>query len=253
MPVIQVIDLSVGQLPIPWALLYDLPFSDSGTDEECPSIADFGPGHEAQREIPARCPYEQQHRDTDLRWRPDVLCPWGFWGLSAELQHPPYVSRCLEAVVSEDAALPRAFLMASGPDLDDALRGEHIRELDRQAPNEWTRPPLGVAQDLKNELAPESMDVIYFYCHCDYAEDAPGIGLKPYLRLDNTQPITPSVISAWAQSSAWPEPHWPRLASARGHQWVPHSRTAKRFTERLRGCIRQPGWRRRRSWYGDHH
>ena len=55
-PVIQVVDLSAGQLPIPWALLYDLPFSDSGSYEECPSIADFGPGRKEQEEIPARCP-----------------------------------------------------------------------------------------------------------------------------------------------------------------------------------------------------
>lgn len=99
--------------------------------------------------------------------------------------------------------------MASGSGLDDGLRIKHIEELDLQAPRQWMRPQIAVAQDLKEQLAPESMDVIYFYCHCDYVEDAPGIGLKPYLRFNITEPITPSVISNWAKSSAWPDPHWP--------------------------------------------
>jgi len=209
-PVIQVVDLSLGHLPVPWALLYDLPLSGSGHYEPCPSIDDFGPGSQAPGEIPLRCPYEDRHRDTDGRWRNSQLCPWGFWGLSAVLEHPPYVDRALEGFVSDAyPAQPYAFLMAIGSDLDGRLRDDHLGALDREISVRWNRPPIRIAQDLESELAAENMDVVYFYCHCDYREDAPGIGLKPYLRFNETEQVAPSDISAWALSSSWPNPHWP--------------------------------------------
>lgn len=209
-PVIQVVDLSLGHLPIPWALLYDLPFSGSGQYEPCPSINDFGPGSEAPGEFPLRCPYEDRHRDTDGRWRNAQLCPWGFWGLSAVLEHPPYVDRTLEGCVSDAyPAQPYTFLMAIGSDLDGQLRNDHVSALDREISVKWNRPPIRIAQDLESQLAAENMDVVYFYCHCDYHEDAPGIGLKPYLRFNKAEQVAPSDISAWALSSSWPIPHWP--------------------------------------------
>jgi hypothetical protein len=207
-PTIQVVDLSVGHVPIPWALLYDLPFSGLGACEPCPSIADFGPAGEGLVQIPSRCPYEDRHRDADGRWRDAQLCPWGFWGLSAALEHPPYCDRSLEEVIAEGHSAP-SFLMAVGPELDGTLREEHIAALDRQVPIDWARPPIGAIGDIRSQLADDSMDVVYFYCHCDYSEDAPGVGLIPYLRLDATEPLTPSVISAWARSAVWPNPHWP--------------------------------------------
>lgn len=207
-PVIQVVDPSERHLPIPWALLYDLPFSGSGQYEPCPSIAEFGPGGEDPGEIPARCPYEDRHRATDGRWRDAQLCPWGFWGLSAILEHPPYVDRNLEGVVAADGITP-SFLVAVGTDLDKKLSSEHISALDRQVAVTWNRPPIYVTNELRRELGQQSMDVIYLYCHCDYVQDAPGVGLKPHLRFDDTAPVTPAVISAWATSAAWPYPHWP--------------------------------------------
>jgi hypothetical protein len=123
--------------------------------------------------------------------------------------------------------------MASGPGLDPGLREEHIKELDRQAPKAWTYPPIAVAQDLKAALTPETMDIVYFYCHCDYTEAAPAVGLKPYLRFDAAQAITPSVISTWARTG-WPKP---QLLARHPLVVINGCRTAERKSSSLTGFV----------------
>ena len=85
---------------------------------------------EAAAQPPARCPYEAKHKELNQ------LCPWGFWGLSAIIEHPPSVeSRDLED--AQGRRRTPAILMSYDTKLDAALRASHIDALRAQQGPHW--------------------------------------------------------------------------------------------------------------------
>jgi hypothetical protein len=198
--VLQVLDGQHGERAIPWGLVYDLPFGGNSY-ELCPSIAEFGPRANIARPIPPHCPYSDQHRGKE------VLCPFGFWGLSCLVEQPPSPSdRDLELVISSTSDPPR-FLVTVDNSLDRSLTEEHLESLKASLGDYITSRPVANADQLGKALGPEEMDLVYCYCHCGYGTIDPSTPDRRYLQFGTAQ-IFPPQITAWAQT-VWPDPHWP--------------------------------------------
>ncbi|MFS8104937.1 hypothetical protein LFM09_48335 [Lentzea alba] len=105
----------IGETSVPWALVYDLPFVD-GPYRVCASVARFGP-FGAGGAVPADCP-EPDHSGN-------VLCPFGFWGLSSVLEQP---AGPLAWQVSPQPR-PVEVTVAVDPSLDRTLIQRHVSEL----------------------------------------------------------------------------------------------------------------------------
>lgn len=203
-PILQVVGLAEKTMPIPWALVYDLPVGGTPADYvTCPSIREFGPAALQVGDAPACCPYEQSHRD-----QADQLCPWGFWGLSAIVEHPPHVTgRDLEHVVGEGSQ-PLTVLVADDSGLAPEITHDHVESLTVSLGPAFWHPNITGREDLRRELAQEAMDVVYLYCHCDYDLASPSYGYDLRLRL-GADAFTPSDINMWTRIPPWPRPHWP--------------------------------------------
>jgi len=203
-PVLQVVGLNERTMPIPWALVYDLPVGGTPADYvPCPSIREFGPSALQVGDVPAYCPYEESHRD-----QADQLCPWGFWGLSAIVEHPPHVTgRDLEHVVGEGTQ-PLTVLVAEDNGLEARIARDHVTSLSVSLGPAFWHPDISGREDLRRALAGETMDVIYLYCHCDYDLASPSHGYDLRLRLGEDA-FTPSDVNMWTRIPPWPRPHWP--------------------------------------------
>jgi hypothetical protein len=197
-PVLQVVSLGRERLPISWAAIYDLPVdNEPGSYTPCRSIQEFGPGG-IRRDIPPRCPYEEEHRDGD-QWKLNVLCPWGFWGLSAIIEHPPSTElRDLEVRAGRTTG-PPVILMGSDPALEPRLRRQHLEALKAEHGKALLEPQVENRASVMNAIRAAQMDIFYFYCHIlddqtRPGEQAPAIGL-------GAEQVTGKDISAWARSS----------------------------------------------------
>lgn len=203
-PTLQIMDPSYEEDALLWAVVYDLPVGgDPDRYEICPAVSEFGPLSAALRShVPACCPHAMEHRG-----RGNVLCPFGFWGLSCILEQPPDVGRDLENVV---AAAPERLtvLMASDSNLDRPLTQTHVAQLKAQLPEDALAPaPVETEEALAEALGPESMDVVYFYCHSGYQRQGKG-AVSHYLNFGSYY-IEPIDVSMWARVH-WPNPHWPQ-------------------------------------------
>jgi hypothetical protein len=193
------------QHPVPWALIYDLPSpSDPASFVPCDSVKRFGPGGGWTGPIPPHCPVSDHRRELN------VLCPFGFWGLSCILEQPPSADRPISAVLADTDAPPVAVSLAVGPGLRDDLTTTHLRDLESSLPPRASvrRQDVATPQQLAELLRDETMDVAYLYCHFGYR--ALGTDVRPSvtLRLDSTY-VGPGDITAWSDA-LWPRPHWPR-------------------------------------------
>ena len=202
-PIVQVLDDRFDEHAMLWSIVYDLPVgADSSLYQPCPAVQEFGPEGSRTGPIPAACPYDDAHRG-----RGDVLCPFGFWGLSCVVEQPPTVGRNLETAVFHDAH-GVAVLAAVGGSLDEGLTDRHLRRLRAQLPGSGVhRPFTASSTDLAQALGPETMDIVYFYCHCGYDRRNPKAAVDRYLDLGEYT-IQPLDINMWART-AWPDPHWP--------------------------------------------
>ena len=206
-PVLQVVALGDQPAPVPWAALYDLPLgSDISKYEPCKSIAEFGPCGSAGTP-PANCPYEKAHQNDD-RWKKNQLCPWGFWGLSAIIEHPPSIqARDLETQVRPVAG-PPAILVGYDTGLDGKLRKRHLGELKKTHGSNLLAPYADGTEKLEEQLGGETMDVVYLYCHIIDDPTQPDLRV-PAIQFGDGR-VTRQDISLWrASSEFWPDPHWP--------------------------------------------
>lgn len=203
-PVIQVMDDRVDEHAMLWSLLYDLPLGiDTSRYRPCPAVREFGPEGSWTGPVPALCPYDDAHRG-----RGNVLCPFGFWGLSCIVEQPPTVDRDLETVVFPDADDVEVLAIVGGRTLDKRLTDRHFKRLQEELPaRRLHRSTAADGDELADVLAPEAMDVIYFYCHCDYEQRSPDAGADRYLDLGGYI-VGPLDIDMWAQT-VWNIPHWP--------------------------------------------
>lgn len=189
---------------VPWSLVYDLPL---GLQTEryrcCESVAMFGPGG-TNDDVPPHCPVSDHLDDKD-----DMLCPFGFWGLSCMLEVPPHTDTGLRRVVSDDPSAV-ATVVATDRDLDETLTREHLADLGRRLAATVLAPDINTEADLARALADEVCDVAYLYCHCGYYALTAGGTLSLYLNYGGTR-IGTTTIGKWARKpSYWPRPHWPQ-------------------------------------------
>jgi len=201
-PVIQVIDGQPGDRAMLWSVIYDLPLSRSARYEPCPSLEQFGPAGDATIDPPLVCPYDRDHFGRD-----DVLCPFGFWGLSCVIEQPPSVERDLESVVwPKEEEL--SFIVAPDETLDPRLTERHLRLLAGHLPERTvSMPPIATREQLREVLTPPAMDVVYFYCHSGYERRSSQGAPENYLNLGEYQ-VWPLDVKTWARTH-WPYPHWP--------------------------------------------
>jgi hypothetical protein len=207
-PVLQIASPASELVPLPWACLYDLPMSgDPREYEPCPSLAEYGPGSHSTpgpaRPVPARCPYEDDHWDGH-QWKLNQLCPWGFWGLSAIIEHPPsQETRDLAAQIRKGAG-PLAILAGYDTQLDSALRTRHLDNLAGIHGPGMLRPFLEGRRDVQAALGLDQMDVVYLYCHIVDDPNWPGRQV-PAIQL-GTEQVNGKDIRGWTRIS-------------RGHPW----------------------------------
>jgi hypothetical protein len=200
-PIMQVVDERYDEHSMLWGIIYDLPMGgDPSKYELCPSLALFGPGGR-EREIPACCPHEGEHRGKG-----NVLCPFGFWGLSCMLEQPPDAgSSDLRSVVTRSAE-PLGVSLAADSSLDGKLSKLHISQL-QQSPRRslLARLPTGSEEELARALAPDNTDVVYFYTHCGYEQQSGG-AVDRYLTLGDVV-IYALNVNYWRMTE-WRPPHW---------------------------------------------
>ncbi|WP_310725888.1 CHAT domain-containing protein [Streptomyces sp. N2A] len=195
-PVLQILDDRFDEHAMLWSMVYDLPVGgDSSRYEPCPAVRAYGPP------VPPVCPWSEEHLG-----RGNVLCPYGFWGLSCMVEQPPTVHRDLETVVFPGPAEDIALLAAVGDSLNEHLTIMHFDRL-RQGP---PRCQLATATgpEVADALAPEAMDIVYFYCHCGYDVRTETAAADRYLDLGGIR-MEPLDIGMWART-VWDDPHWPR-------------------------------------------
>jgi hypothetical protein len=200
-PIMQVVDERYDEHSMLWGIIYDLPMGgDPSKYEPCPSLSLFGPrgrGHE----VPACCPHEAEHRGKG-----NVLCPFGFWGLSCMLEQPPDAgSRDLPSIVTRNTG-PLGVSLAADSSLDGKLAKRHISQLE-QHPGEafLARLPTASEEELAKALGPDTNDVVYFYTHCGYEQQSGGAADR-YLTLGDVM-INALNVHYW-RMTAWQPPHW---------------------------------------------
>jgi hypothetical protein len=199
-PVIEVIDEGYDQHAMLWAVTYDLPLGgDPARYRMCSSVAQFGPGGD-DAPVPACCPYEDEHATGN------VVCPFGFWGLSCLIEQPPDTGRDLEFVVARgDGKL--SVRLAADSSLDRRLTARHVDLLRRRL----TEPvfgelPVATEDELARALGPPTADIVYLYCHSGYEQRGSGAADR-YLNFGDYF-IEAQNVNLWGLT-VWPDPHWP--------------------------------------------
>jgi hypothetical protein len=185
---------------LPWALVYDIPVgSDPQRYRLCESVRRFGPGAPVEP-VPPTCP-ESDHLDDE-----EVLCPYGFWGLSCLLEQPPSANQDPRSLVS-DEPLPVSVLAAIGADLDEKLTEKHVRRLRKQLGEAVLDPRIDSHSALADELIGTEMDIAYLYAHC--GNQRVGNGGAPTLYLQyGTDPVGPLEIDIWSSKRRKPRLNW---------------------------------------------
>ncbi|MGI5506676.1 hypothetical protein [Lentzea sp. CA-135723] len=158
-----------------WPLVYDLPFTDA-PHRLCPSVGQFGP-FGAGGPIPPHCPVHDHSGN--------VLCPFGFWGLSSVLEHPvgPLVHRI------SPRPWPFEVSMAVDAGMDRGLTERHVTELMSQIPPTSVTSAYVTPPELGRVLAGETMDAVHLHFR------------EGFLDADE--------IARWDSTGVWPQPHWP--------------------------------------------
>jgi hypothetical protein len=184
--------------PIPWALVYDLWVGDDPARYRlCESVARFGPGG-AGSPTPEQCPF------SDHEAEPDILCPFGFWGLSYVLEQPPDATREPATVLARGNP-PTSLLAATGSGLVREITDNHLLALRGRLRAALSAPPIGCERDLGAALARDDLDVAYLYCHCEYASD--GLAAPASRLRFGGEVVGPMDVTKWA-NAVWERGHW---------------------------------------------
>lgn len=191
---------------VPWASIYDLPIDPDADDEEyefCRSVEEFGPGGN-QPPVPAHCPH------SDDSGHQDMICPFGFWGMSCVIELPPATERGVRDFVS-DRAVPVAVEAAVDTGLNSALRSKHDHRLQELAAANHASARMHDIPDrnrLRELLSGETMDIAYLYSHGSVDKEVTGLSAGTKLTFGKAK-VTADTIINWSRNrAAWPPPHW---------------------------------------------
>ncbi|MGH3165160.1 MAG: hypothetical protein ACRDN0_04590, partial [Trebonia sp.] len=205
-PLLQVVDGRPGEHGQLWSTVYDIPIPKTRNIKDyylCPSLSEFGPGAPDDCPMPAFCPQGQEHLDQG-----NVLCPFGFWGLSCIIEQAPTLQgNAKKVVLDEDRDLSVVF----APDalLDGHFTSRHRRRLEQRLPERCvTQPLIRTKDELAQALAHDDMDVVYLYCHAGYERRSAHGVLETFLRLGDYE-VRPDDVTTWASTTrVWPPAHW---------------------------------------------
>ncbi|SES04989.1 hypothetical protein SAMN05216188_120112 [Lentzea xinjiangensis] len=136
-----------GSTRVPWAHVYDLPFAE-GPYRLCASVSQFGP-FGAGGEVPPHCPVPDHSGN--------VLCPFGFWGLSSVLEQPPGPLAWQVAPAQRQVQV----VLAVDPALDRTLTQRHVAELMSFLPPDSISSAYVSPPDLSRALSDERADVMH--------------------------------------------------------------------------------------------
>jgi hypothetical protein len=186
---------------VPWSLMYDLPIAVDRNYQVCQSTTEFGPPRRPTDTIPLTCQYEQKHSDN-------VLCPFGFWGLSCMIEQPASTDG-LTWTVLQNQARPNVVTMTADSSLDQDLTAKHRETLEGGLPPKTLNYQLVESADaLGTALAHETMDVAYVYCHGGYFINEEGT--RPQVALQfGDEKVRPFDIAGWRRGTTWGYRHWP--------------------------------------------
>ena len=187
-------DLPTGR-HLPWALVYDLPVgSDPAAYRLCESVRRFGPaGAHSDEPVPATCPVGDHLADGEE----DLLCPYGFWGLSCLLEQPLSASADARSVVTEDS-LPVSMVAAVGSGLDQRITRAHLRQLRDHLGEAVIQPEIESPAGLAEALAGAGLDVAYLYAHCGNQRVGRAAASTLYMRYGD-DPVGPLEIHKWSR------------------------------------------------------
>ena len=183
--------------PIPWSLIYDLPVGDDmDRYQPCESVYRFGPGGDGGP-IPARCPVDHSQQG-------DVLCPFGFWGLSCILEQLTQRLRRPGLGGERNGTYPWRCSFRDRLGTRPDITARHLAALQSSHGDVVLSPRVDSYGALADALAEERMDVAYLYCHCRY-HHPDGRPPPPSYLLFGGQKVGPLDIGTWADVH-WDEP-----------------------------------------------
>lgn len=228
-PALQVVQAGAPGLPVPWSTVYGLPLADDPTDYvSCPAVRAFGPGSVFEGPVPTVCPYEDVHEQYL-----SVVCPFGFWGLSCEIEHMN--GEASNLLAESGGRGLHSLTLAVGPAMDPALVRRHETALAAAGPALSVSWPAS-RRDLADHLAHEPTDVACLLTHCGY-----GDGGGDDVFLDYVQQVKADHVSTWIQDTrVWPVTHWsdrhPLVVLNGCHTVHATSATLVRFVEQFVGA-----------------
>ncbi len=170
--VLTVADLT-GDCSVPWSLIYDLPFMVDQPYRVCLSAQRFGP-FGAGGVVPAHCP-EPDHSGN-------VLCPFGFWGLSAIVEQPSVPPGRIDGL---------DVTMAVDPGMDRRLTEQHVAALISLLPSVSAHYVSGSA-----ELARLAADADVLYLYGRYLDHLPAFDGSPLVLVNSCHPGEVSALPA---------------------------------------------------------
>jgi Peptidase family C25 len=188
-------------MAIPWALMYDLPIAQDTSEpvEICPSLDRYGLNATSTVDVPPHCPEPHDGKQ-------DVLCPFGFWGLSSILEQPASSGRTAW-YVHDQPMDPISILAATDPALDKAITERHFSDLRKTlgscAPH---GQPVASREQLCEMLGQDGVDLIYLYCHGRY-KALKGTGRSQTVLGFGDNYVHSADIEDWADRN-WSTSHW---------------------------------------------
>jgi hypothetical protein len=199
-PILQIVDDEYDEHSMLWSIIYDLPLGgDPSKYELCPSVQLFGP-EGRQRPVPPCCPHEDDHYG-----KANVVCPFGFWGLSCLIEQQPDLGRDVTSTLRRRT--PQLVVgVAADSSLDQTLATRHLDRLG-QSPADSTLAhlPTDTEEDLAHALDPDDTDVVYFYTHCGYED--PGSGRVDRFLTLGDMAVYAQNVNVWA--TLWTNvQHW---------------------------------------------
>jgi hypothetical protein len=183
-------------------MVYDLPVGDDPRAYRlCESLRRFGPGGTGEA-VPPSCPVA----DHLAAGEEDVLCPYGFWGLSCLLEQPPSTGSDALSVISEQP-LPVSVLAAVGSRLDERITARHLGQLRTRLGEAVTCPAIDSKDALAEQLVSRELDVVYLYAHCGNLTTTGG-GV-PTLYLEYGRDIVgPRQVHSWTRRKGDRRLYW---------------------------------------------
>ncbi|MDB6104576.1 MAG: groEL [Gammaproteobacteria bacterium] len=201
---IQVARTQNSRLVFPWAMLYDYSLETGPTNVHtfCKFAESWYDPHGSVTDIPEECPDAKTHA-------PNVVCPYGFWGLRHVIEQPPSMpkDRTLPIVIN---ARPQALMVvALSRDLKST---EHLVRLAKAAAGQQVRmDSRDTRETIKGALAGNpALELVYFYCHGRHAKPPGGDFESTYLEVGDQEAVTATDFNTW--NASWDGSHWKNIS-----------------------------------------